>query len=396
MNAAASSPDAPLVAHLVYRFECGGLQTLLAECINRMPVRHYRHVVICLTGYTAETERIRRPDVQFHALHKPPGNGLGTHLKLWRLLRRLRPAILHTYNIGTLEYQATAMLAGVPVRVHAEHGRDSVEIDGTHRKYNLLRRLMTSVVDAYVPVSDDLHDWLRDTIGVPGHKVVPVPNGVDMRCFAPAPDAPEALPSTIWIGTVGRADRIKHHAGLLDAFSLLMERFPPPTYDVRLAIVGDGPLLQPLRERVAWEGWSDRASLPGARTDVAAVMRGFSVFVLPSLSEATPVTVLEAMATGLPVVASHVGGVPQLVRDGQTGMLVQPADARDLADALAAYVLDPALRRRHGAAGRAYVEAHYSVDAMVAGYDALYDMLRTRKAGTRPRARQPRASLDEY
>lgn len=396
MNATASSPDAPLVAHLVYRFECGGLQTLLAECINRMPVQHYRHVVICLTGYTAETARIRRPDVQFHALGKPPGNGMATHLKLWRLLRRLRPAILHTYNIGTLEYQATAMLAGVPVRVHAEHGRDSVEIDGMHRKYNLMRRLMTPVVDAYVPVSDDLHDWLRDTIGVPGHKLAQVSNGVDTRCFAPALEDSAALPSTIWIGTVGRADRIKHHAGLLDAFSRLMERFPPPAYDVRLAIVGDGPLLQPLRERVVREGWSDRVWLPGARTDIAAVMRGFSVFVLPSLSEATPVTVLEAMATGLPVVASRVGGVPQLVRAGQTGMLVQPADARGLADALAAYVLDPALRCRHGAAGRAHVEARYSVDAMVARYDTLYGTLCTRKLDMHPRAGQARASLDEY
>jgi sugar transferase (PEP-CTERM/EpsH1 system associated) len=396
MHPAASSPDVPLVAHLVYRFECGGLQTLLAECINRMPVRHYRHAVICLTGYTAEAARIRRPGVEFHALHKPPGNGMATHLKLWRLLRGLRPAVLHTYNIGTLEYQATAMVAGVPVRVHAEHGRDSVEIDGAHRKYNLLRRLMTPVVDAYVPVSDDLHVWLRDTVGVPGHKVVPVPNGVDVRCFAPAPDAPAALPPTIWIGTVGRADRIKHHTGLLDAFSLLMERFPPPAYDVRLAIVGDGPLLHPLRERVVREGWADRVWLPGARTDIAAVMRGFSVFVLPSLSEATPVTVLEAMATGLPVVASRVGGVPQLVRDGRTGMLVQPADARGLADALAAYVLDPALRRRHGAAGRAHVEAHYSVDAMVAGYDVLYGTLCARKAGMHPRGGRPSASADDY
>lgn len=377
MQSADPDRDVPLVAHLVYRFDCGGLQTLLSECIDRMSPQHYRHAVICLTGQPADTGRIRRPDTAFHLLDKPPGNGMATHRKLWRLLRRLRPTVLHTYNIGTLEYQATALLAGVPVRVHAEHGRDSVEIDGRHRKYNLLRRWLAPVIDAYVPVSADLADWLRDTVGVPAHKLAPVPNGVDTLRYAPAHDGSLDAPGPTWIGTVGRADRIKHHAGLLDAFGLLLERFPAPHHDLRLAIVGDGPLLQTLRERVARETWADRVWLPGTRSDIADVMRGFSVFVLPSLSEATPVTVLEAMASGLPVVASRVGGVPQLVLDGQTGSLVPPADSAALAAALGAYVDDPAMRARHGAAGRAHVQAHYSVQAMVDGYANLYGRLQS-------------------
>lgn len=380
MNMGTRDRRIPLVAHLVYRFECGGLQTLLAECINRMPAQHYRHTVICLTGHTAEADRVRRPDVEFHALNKPPGNSVATHVALWRLLRRLRPTILHTYNVGTIEYQATALLAGVPVRVHAEHGRDSVEMDGTHARYNRLRQLLTPAIDAYVPVSGDLHDWLRHVVGVPEAKLAPVPNGVDTMYYAPAPDS-AAPASTIWIGTVGRADRIKHHAGLLDAFELLIDRFPAPNHDLRLAIVGDGPLLQALRERVAREPWADRVWLPGARTDIASVMRRMSIFVLPSLSEATPVTVLEAMATGLPVVASRVGGVPQLVQDGRTGRLVPVADVGALADALATYVLGPSLRAQHGAAGRMHVEAHYSIEAMVTGYGALYDRLYMRKLG---------------
>jgi glycosyltransferase involved in cell wall biosynthesis len=120
--------------------------------------------------------------------------------------------------------------------------------------------------------------------------------------------------------------------------------------------------------------------LPGAQATVADVMRGLTVFVLPSLSEATPVTLLEAMATGLPVVASRVGGVPQLVLEEETGCLVEPADVHALVAAIARYLDDPTLRARHGAAGRAHVVTRYSVEAMVAGYAALYNhALRARR-----------------
>lgn len=384
-NTVVAQDDIPLVAHLVYSLGCGGLQTLLAECINRMPAQHYRHVVISLTATNDNAGRISRPDVALYDLHKPPGNSLSTHVKLWRLLRQLRPAVLHTYNIGTIEYNATALLAGVPVRIHAEHGRDSVEIDGKHSKYNLLRRLLTPVIDAYVPVSNDLQHWLHHSIGVPASKIAMVINGVDTVAYAPV-EQDGVAPRPIRIGTVGRIDRIKNHLGLLDIFALLLERFPAPQFDLRLAVVGDGPLLETLRARVAAQSWADRVELPGARADVADIMRGFDVFVLPSLSEATPVVILEAMATALPVVASRVGGVPQLVLEGRTGFLVDPADVEGFAGAISRYVRDPELGREHGAAGRAHVQEGYSVDAMVGGYDALYTRHLKRKGRRLARA----------
>ena len=366
--------NAPLVVHLLYRFDCGGLQTVLTECIKHMPPGRYRHAVVCLTDYTEFADDIRTAGVALYGLHKPPGQGLGTHVKLWKLLRRLRPAIVHTYNIGTIEYNLTALLAGVPVRIHAEHGRDSVEIDGRHRKYNVLRRLVSPLIDAFVPVSDDLVDWLRLVVKVPPRKIHMIPNGVDTLRYAPTQDA--ARPQRICIGTVGRADRIKNHAVLLDAFRILRERFPAPSFDLRLVIVGDGPLLQTLRDRVALECLGDRVWLPGARVDIADVLQTFSIFVLPSLSEAMPVTILEAMATALPVVASHVGGVPQLVLDGKTGILAQPGDMQSLADALSLYIGNAERRRAHGMAGRAHVEDNFSIEAMACAYAALYDECR--------------------
>lgn len=214
---------APLVVHLMYRFECGGMQTIVAESINRMPAQRYRHAIVCLYGFTDYADSIRRADVTLHDLARQPGHGLSTHLKLWSLLRRLKPTIVHTYNIGALEYTLTALLAAVPIRIHAEHGRGMVEIGGRHSKYNLLRRLLSPVVDTYVAVSADLDGWLKKRIGIPARKVRLIPNGVDTGRHLPAHESD--LPSrrsVIWIGTVGRVDHIKNQVRLLDAFKLLL------------------------------------------------------------------------------------------------------------------------------------------------------------------------------
>jgi sugar transferase (PEP-CTERM/EpsH1 system associated) len=367
---------APLVVHLIYRFDFGGLETLVAECVNRMPVHQYRHAVVCLTGYTEFARKISRDDVEIIALDKPPGLALGTHFKLWKLLRRLKPAVLHSYNLATVEYACAAALAGVPVRVHAEHGRDAGDPNGLNRKHNLLRRGVTPFIDRYIPVSDDLQRWLRQVVGVPDAKTLMIANGVDTERFMPHAKSGR---EEFVIGTVGRIQDVKNHAGLIDAFIRLREMLPAERHRLRLAIVGDGPLFGMIRDKVHAAGLDDVVWLPGSRTDIAELMSGFDVFALPSIAEGTPVTILEAMACGLPVVASQVGGIPEVVEQQGTGLLVPPSDAAALAEALAAYVRDPQLGLRHGAAGRARVERSNSVAAMVAGYARLYDTLRASK-----------------
>ncbi|MGJ7915223.1 TIGR03088 family PEP-CTERM/XrtA system glycosyltransferase [Massilia sp. LXY-6] len=379
----------PLVAHLIYRLDIGGLETLLVDAINRMPAHKYRHVVICLTDYTDFAERITRPGVAVHALHKPPGLGLGAHARLFKLLRRLRPAVLHTYNLGTIEYHATALLAGVPVRVHAEHGRDAGDPHGVNRKHNLLRRLLVPVIDRFVPVSRDLDRWLQEVVGIPAAKTLLIDNGVDTERFRPASDTPPASdPAEPWsaaagsscghpfvIGAVGRLQDVKHHAGLIEAFALLRHMLPEQSARLRLVLVGDGPLRARLEQQVAAAGLQDCVWLAGARSDVAPVMRSFSLFALSSIAEGTPVTMLEAMASGLPVVSTAVGGIPDLVLDGATGTLVPPRDPQRMAEALASYVRDQERARLHGSHGRERIERKYSIAAMLATYVDLYDGL---------------------
>jgi sugar transferase (PEP-CTERM/EpsH1 system associated) len=367
----------PLVMHLTYALDVGGLETLLVDCINRMPVDQYRHVVVCLTRSSAFAERITQPGVEVHALNKAPGLGLGTHVAFWKLARRLRPTILHTYNLAAMEYAFTATMAGVPVRVHAEHGRDTSDPQGLNPKHNFLRRRLSPFIDCYVPVSEDLNQWLGKVVGIAAAKTLFIKNGVDTDKYRPGTRGAGApwTDAHFVIGTVARVSDIKNHRGLVDAFIRLRAMLPEHAARLRLSIVGDGPLLPALRAQVDAAGLNDVVWLPGARSDVAQLVPEFSVFALPSLAEGTPVSLLEAMACGLPVVASNVGGIPEVVTEQVEGSLVPPQDVEALANALARYATMPALVSEHGRAGRTRIVQQYSMAAMVNAYTSLYARL---------------------
>lgn len=371
----------PLVLHLTYALDVGGLETLLVECINRMPAERYRHALVCLTGYTDFAQRITVPGVELIALHKPPGNSLAVHGQFWKVLKRLRPTILHTYNLSAFEYGATAALAGVPVRIHAEHGRDAADPHGLNPKHNLLRRLLAPLIDRIVPVSHDLDRWLHEVVRIAPAKTLMINNGVDTSRFhqAPATTASPWPGDAIVVGTVARIQDIKNHRGLVEAFIALRALRPDLAPRLRLSIVGDGPLMGQLQTQVAAAGLADLVWLPGARNDIADLLHSFTIFALPSLAEGTPVSLLEAMACALPVVASNVGGIPEALHDGVHGTLVAVGDTAALAAALAAYAGAPALAAGHGAAARARIEQHYSMTAMLGAYVALYDSLCAQK-----------------
>jgi sugar transferase (PEP-CTERM/EpsH1 system associated) len=377
---------APLVVHLIYRLDFGGMEYLLVERINRMPAGRYRHAVVALTGHTAFAARITRDDVQLYSLDKPPGLALGTHCALWRLLRKLRPTILHSYNLTAIEYGPAAWFAGVPVRINGAHGRDAADPKGLNRKHNLLRRLMTPFYDHCYANSAEMLAWNRRVIGVPQRKSGLLPNGIDTERFRPVTAAEAAVrlaqhfpAGSLVIGSVGRVEPVKHHALLVEAFAMLRRRRPDLAGRLRLAIIGDGPLLPALRAQVAAAGLDDVAWLPGKRDDVAEILRELTVFALPSIAEGTPGAALEAMASGVPVVASDVGGVPEVVLHNITGLLVPADDAAALCAALERYVGSAALVHEHGLAARLRVCQHYGMPAMVASYQALYDQLCERK-----------------
>lgn len=380
-SATANGDPRPLIAHVVYRFDIGGLENGVVNLINRLPRESYRHAVVALTDVTDFSTRIRREDVHFVALNKRPGHAIRLFPRLFRLFRELAPTIVHTRNLAALEASVPAWLAGVPTRVHGEHGRDMGDLDGTNRKYRRIRRLYRPFVSHYVALSKDLERSLRGTIGVDSRPITQIYNGVDTTRFAPAPEVRASIngcPFTdddFWlVGTVGRLQQVKDQVTLAEAFVRAIKR-GPAIARMRLVIVGDGPLKARVEKVLDAAGMRQLAWLPGERDDVPEILRGLDCFVLPSLAEGISNTILEAMACGIPVVATRVGGNPELVEDGMTGRLVPPVNAEAMAAALLHYVEHPALARRHGLAGRHSVLQRFSLDRMVADYLSLYDGL---------------------
>lgn len=381
MEPGVPAPDRrPLIAHVMHRFDTGGLENGVVNLINHMPEDRYRHAVVALTDVTGFRDRVKRRDVEFVALRKPAGQGVWQFPKWYRMLRRMRPDIVHTRNLAALECQIPAWGARIPVRIHGEHGRDVGDLDGSNRTYQRVRRFYRPFVHHYLALSRDLAQYLSQAIHVPDSRITQVYNGVDTSRFQPAPEGPVPIqdcpfhPAQHWIvGTVGRMQAVKDQVMLARAFVHALELDPTLKARLRLVMVGDGPLRAQAQAVLQDAGVAGLAWMPGERSDVADIMRGLHLFALPSLAEGISNTVLEAMASALPVIATDVGGNADLVVQGETGQLVAAADPLAMARQLLRLARQPGQAQRMGLAGRQRVESQFSMQAMVTNYQRVYD-----------------------
>lgn len=381
----------PLVVHVMYRFAVGGLENGVVNLINRMAADRFRHAVVALTEVTSLRDRIDRDDVQYFALSKGEGHGWRLYPALLRLFLELKPAIVHTRNLAALEATVPAWAARVPVRIHGEHGRDVDDLDGSSRKYQMVRRLYRPFVHRYVALSRDLEQYLVSRVGVPRERVTQIYNGVDANRFAPAArrralaGSPFNDPNLWVVGTVGRMQGVKDQTTLARAFVRALEMRPAAAEQMRLVMVGDGPLRAQCEEILRRSRAAHLAWFTGERSDIPALLQAMDCFVLPSLAEGISNTILEAMASGLPVVATRVGGNAELIDENLSGMLVPPSDPDALARAMLEYFAHPQVGASHGRAGRGLVERRFSLDGMVECYASLYSQLLTRYAPARLR-----------
>jgi len=372
--------DTALVAHIVYRFGIGGLENGIVNLVNRMPAQRWRHVIIALTEVSGEfAARIERQDVRYVELGKRPGHLVRDYPRLHRLFRQLQPTIVHTRNLAALEATVPAWAASVPVRIHGEHGWDANDPEGRRKRYRLLRRVYRPFVQRYVAVSRHIADYLERGVGVRAERVSQIYNGVDTERFAPALErapiagCPFAAGDEWLVGWVGRMDAVKDPINLARAFLRARELAPAAEKRMRLVLVGDGAQRAALESLLSGSRVREHVWFAGERADVADVMRGLDCFVLPSRAEGISNTILEAMASRLPVIATRVGGNAELLESGMTGLLVPGADSETLARAMVTYFTERSTARRHAKAARRVAETRFSLARMVEDYGSLYE-----------------------
>ncbi|HXH84372.1 MAG TPA: glycosyltransferase, partial [Candidatus Tectomicrobia bacterium] len=280
------------VVHVVRSLELGGLENGVVNVVSGLH-GNVEQVVVCLTRAGAFAARLPA-GIRVIELGLADRDRLAA-VRLARLFRSLRPRLVHSRNWPTIDAIPAARLAGVPVVVHGEHGREASDPEGRDRRRNRVRRLLAPLVDRFVAVSQDLAGWLARDVRIPGRKIATILNGVDTARFSPGDReagrrALGVTDGSIVVGTVGRLDPVKDHGSLLAAFASLGPRRP----DVVLAVVGDGPCRGDLERQAMEAGLAARVRFLGARDDVPALLRGMDVFVLPSIAEGISNTILEA------------------------------------------------------------------------------------------------------
>jgi sugar transferase (PEP-CTERM/EpsH1 system associated) len=367
------------IVHVVYSFTIGGLENVIVQLINRLPAEKFRHTVLSLTTISDFKNRITQPDVQFIELNKPPGHAIPLYPKIFKLLRKLKPDVLHTCNLAALEIVPIAWLAGVPLRIHAEHGWDAHDPNGSNPRYRKLRKFYKPFVSHYIAVSKDLDQYLEHAIGVSRNRRSLIANGVDTDFFSPAENTQPPItgcpftPKQHWIaGTVGRLQTVKNQPFLARAFVKLLQDYPKAALRIRLVIIGDGPLKNEIEKILLLGNALQYTWLPGARNDIADIMRTLDCFVLPSQTEGTSCTLLEAMACGLPTIATAVGGTPALVEEGITGNLIPADDVASLAQALWLAYSSPDNFSKLGINARQRVISVFALSSMIKQYEQLF------------------------
>jgi sugar transferase (PEP-CTERM/EpsH1 system associated) len=357
------------IQHVLLSLQPGGLENGVVNVVNGLNPRRFQSSICCLKQAGEFARRIPPNRAQIHEMGLRGGNDLLLPLRLAQLFRRTKTDIVHTRNPEAFFYGFLgAKLGGVRAVIHSEHGR--IFPEKPHRK--LLQRFFSRFTDRIFAVSQQLKRDLVTHIGLSAARIEVLYNGVEPNTFhgryRPATRRELGVrDSEIVIGSVGRLAPVKNYAILLNAVAGL-----GANHDVSVVLVGEGP------ERPVLEALADRLQIRrqvrflGHRNDVPALLDGMDIFVLPSQSEGMSNTVLEAMAAGVPVVASDAGGNTEIVRDKQDGLIFPRDDIEQLRVCLAILCDDSAYREHLGRSGYARVMQAFSIQAMIARYEELY------------------------
>ncbi len=361
------------VGFVVHSMQVAGAERLVIQTIQRLADR-LEPTVFCLDAIGTLGEQLQRDGVPVECLQRRPG-GIDWRVshQLARECRQRDIEVLHAHQYTPFFYAALARLRGAcrTRLVMTEHGRHWPDVVSAKRRW-INRLLLARLAHRVNACSAFSAQALARNDGFPRQSIQVIRNGIDLQGFRPSrgPGPPDLAPlaGRRLLGMVARFHEIKNHGLLLDGLALLAETRD----DVDLLLVGDGPLREHLERRTAELGLTDRVHFLGVRDDVAAILSRLDVFVLTSRCEAAPLTVLEAMASGVPVVATRVGGVPEMIRDQVDGLLVDPDRPDELALAIAHTLDDPAATDARVAHARQRVLADYTIEETVERYWESY------------------------
>lgn len=371
-----TEPQRPLrIVHVVESLAIGGLERVVLALSGWQMRRGQSPRIVCLFDEGALAPQAAAQGIEVVALDKRAGVDLRAARRLRAVLREAVPDVLHTHNPMSHYYAAAASLGlGIRRVVNTRHGMGPS--GGSSSRLERLYRLSLSVTDDAVAVCHAGRDRFVAAGIIPPRLARVVHNGIDVGAFgASRGHAGAALRSefgiawdAVIVGTVGRLSAVKDMRSMLEAVSLLDRDLP-----WMLVIVGDGEQRRALEQAAGALGIATRVRFAGMRADVPELLGGFDVFVQSSRSEGYSLALVEAAASGLPIVATRVGGNAEIVADAGTGHLVPAAQPQALARALEPLVADAGLRQRMGAAGRRWALAHGSIDAMGQSYLDLYE-----------------------
>lgn len=341
------------------------MELALSRVINGLLPLGMTHSIAVLKGEAIIRDRID-PSVRIHCLHAGARDP-GVPLRLKQLIDRERPTVIHCRNLGAWPEIAVARLLARPrvPLVFSFHGL--AEARPVSWRWRMLSRLLARLTSRLFTVSAASRQFLVEHIGLRGAAIEVIPNGVDTARFGP-PGGPRPAAEVLVVGTVGSLLPVKNQELLVRACATLIGQGTR----LRLEIAGEGPARQDLQRVIDALGIADHVVLRGQVADIPGFLHSLDLFVLPSDSEAHPNALSEAMACGLPCIASRVGGIPEIVDEGRAARLFPRGDEAALTEALRALALDADARRALGQAACQLVAERYSMQVMLQRYAALY------------------------
>lgn len=376
------------VLHVFNHLGLGGTELTALRLIANLGSGEFEHVVCPLKGYDSEMAARLSPGSEVIV---PPGAVSGFQFmipRLTKVMKAVRPHIVHSRNRGAVEAIAAARLAGVPVVIHSEHGYEMTNLHGLPLRQRLVRCAMYPLADTLVTVSRELQNYHCRQAWISRDRIRVIENGIDTQLFTPTPHTRSSIREKIGIpqgrfviGTVGRLVAIKGQRILLDAVEMTVRQ----GVNVHALIVGAGPELECLKASVGTSSaLSGRVSFIGAVENVPAILNAMDAFVLPSFSEGMSNTLIEAMACGLPVLASRVGGNPEVMEENQSGLLFEPGNADGICKLLLNLANDEERRKTLGMQARRQAVQRFGLMRMVEDYRRLYiGLARKRRILTR-------------